>query len=517
MKKVSVLTGIIFTLVFASVLSGHELINRNRFTRLHRKNSQVPQRMFYQGGRSGEWIYPDYFWLTGGGEDNIDDLLDINVYPIAKMLPEFSFFVDSFDDWIFKPWDGWATSTVTCGDYHFTCTHDTAGRLTEYAVKNDCKVDITYNDKGDIATMDWYSMDGSTSRWDDIMKDVFRYNSVDQWTELLSTDIDPTTGDTLDCDKSEITYDAQGNLIENVYSYFDEASGTYKPMGKAVLKYNALNQIIEETTLYWDETSGTWVDEAISSKYSYDQNGFLNMATFLGNDSAFYAYNASGKIAEVISFLWNDPQGIWEGDYKETATYNAQGNLSEWNGYAWDKTNSVWVPEDKWILTYHANGNLNEVEIGLWDVDSTAYLKSKKHVCTYDAKDNPKRFTTYTYNETTQDWEVDKEYTISFASVNIQKPKTILYNDVNVSYRANNRFFSAKIDGRPLTSDKLQVFDLQGRMLTELKPVLSGGYSVYTWDYSDKTGACLTQKVFLIAIRKGDMVVTQKVTPLLFR
>lgn len=517
MKKVSILFGMIFFLVFAQVLSGHELKNRSRLRRSRIKSSRITQRIFSQKRKAGEWTYPDLWWLTGGSEDNIDDLTEVNTYPVAKVHPNFAMFRSSFDGWLFKPWDGWSKSIVVNGDYRFTCNHDSIGRLTEYFVENGCKVNITYNTKGNVNTMDWYSIDDTTSRWDYLEKMKFSYNANDQWTEVHTAWLDPATSDTLGEEKLSILYDAQGNLIEDIYSYLDETTGNYVPEIKLVYKYNANNQLIEVSAYEWDETSGTWVYCELWSTYSYDQNGNLHISNDFESDSTVYTYDANGNITEIVSFMGGNALITWEPDYKETNTYNANGNLSGWSYYEWDIQNSSWVPFYKWIVRYNANGNLNEILMDAWDVDSNSLIKSDKHVCTYDTDNNPEKYVCYTYDDITQDWEIDEEYTISFEYVNILKPNYFKYNGIGLSYTAGNKIFSAVIDGRPLKGDKLQIYDLQGRRITELKPKLSGGNTVYNWDYTGRTGACLANKVYLIAIRKGDMVVTQRIIPMFFR
>lgn len=517
MKKVTVLFGMIFFLVFAQVLSGHELKNRSRLRRSRIKSSRITQRIFSQKRKTGEWTYPDFWWLTGGGLDNIDDLRDANTFPIAKIHPDYAIFRSSFDGWLFKPWDGWLKSIVTNGDYRFTCNHNSVGKLTEYFVENDCKVNIAYSDKGNVNTMDWYTMEDTTSRWDDLEKMKFSYNANDQLTEINSAWLDPATSDTLGEDKLSISYDAQGNLIEDIYSFFDDVSNNFIPDQKYVYNYNTNNQLIKVDFYYWDETSGTWVDEELSSTFSYDQNGFLHISIDLGSDSTVYTRDAGGKITEVLSFMWDDGLEIWEADYKETQTYNVNGHLSGWSYYEWDDGDSSWIPWDKWAVTYNANGNLGEVLMDAWDVDSNAFIKSDKHVCTYNTDNNPEKYVCYTYDDITQDWEIDEEYTITFEYVNILKPNYFKYNGIGLSYTAGNKIFSAVVDGWPLKNDRLQIYDLQGRMITKLKPELSGGNTVYNWDYTGKTGACLANKVFLIAIRKGDMLVTQRIIPMIFR
>jgi len=517
MKKVTFLFWILFFMVFAQVLSGHELKNRSRLRRSRIRSSKVTQRIFCRERRVGEWTYSDLWWLTSGSEDNIGDLTELNIYPDAKVHPDYAIFRSSFDGWQFKPWDGWLQSIVTNGEYRFTCNHDSAGRLTEYFVENGCKVTITYNAKGNINTMDWYSIDDATSRWDYLEKMKFSYNANDQWTEVHTAWLDPATGDTLGQEKLSVSYDAQGNYIADIYSYLDETTGNYIPEVKLGYEYNANNQLIEVSAYEWDETSGTWVFCELWSTYSYDQNGNLHISNDFESDSTVYTYDANGNITEIVSFMWGEALIIWEPDYKETNTYNANGNLSSWSYYEWDIQNSAWVPFDKWTVSYHANGNLNEILMDVWDVDSNAFIKSDKEVCAYDAKDNPAKYVWYTYDDLSQDWEIDEEYSISFEYVNILKPNYFKQNGVGISYTTVNRIFSAVIDGRPLKNDKLQIYDLQGRIITELKPELSGDKTIYNWDYTGKTDERLANKVFLIAIRKGDVVVTQRIIPMFFR
>jgi len=318
MKCHFLLTTTVALMCIIQGISGHESVKQKRYYRNRIKTERKIPGIFKQQRRVDGWIYTDFYWLTWGSIDYIDDLWDVNTFPVAKIDPDYSMFRLSFDGWLFKSWDGWSKSIVKNGDYRFTCGHDTKGRITEYLVENDCKVTFTYNANGGVHEMVWYTMEDTNSRWDDMEKMTHSYNAKNQLTEIHSAWGDPVTGEIWGESKELYSYDAQGNIVEIIYSWLDEGTNTFIPEQKDGFTYNTNNQLIESSYSEWDETTGNWGNPMFESSYDYDQNGFLALKFSSEEDSTIYSHDANGNLTEAVSFGWEIMSNVWEGEYKET-------------------------------------------------------------------------------------------------------------------------------------------------------------------------------------------------------
>jgi len=216
----------------------------------------------------------------------------------------------------------------------------------------------------EISDIYWYSYDADgylaqemaaywyNGQWDTNWKEVYTYNSANQFTSMIEYDYDK--GQWEENWKSEYTYDNNGYLIKR--EYFDWDNGMWDPYSK------------DDYVNYSDGRVKSEIGQYKSS------------STFQLDDSTYYTYNTSLQLIERRRYDWDNSNAIWEEDYLYDYTYYATGELETRTNYYY--YNSSWDTSYRYHYIYNPQGFLTErVELdwnkGLWQNDY-------KNVYTYD-------------------------------------------------------------------------------------------------------------------------------------
>ncbi len=512
MKHRFFLTSMVVLMCTVPVISGHGRMKHQRHIHNQIQSVRKVPKILNQQRQGEGWTLTDFYWLTWAGIDYIDDLWDINTFPVAKIDPDYAIFKNSFDGWLFKSWDGWSKSIVTGDNYRFSCSHDTKGRITEYLVENDCQVTFTYNANANIHEMVWYTMEDTSSRWDDMEKMTYTYNANNQVEEIHSAWGDPVTGEIWGESKDTYSFNAQGDVIEEIGSWLDEGTNTYLPEYKDSYTYNTGNHLIEHYYCEWDEESGAWDEMELWSSYVYDQNGFLKLKFSSQEDSIAYTHDVNGNLNETTFYFWDDVSETWEAESRETEIYSSNGNLSTYSTFGWNSDSNAWIPNYMGSTVYTADDNLSEILELNWNSDLNVFDSSEKYVCTYDKDKNPEKYIVYAYEGTTGEWEVDAEYTIAFEYGNGIKQTTTtgMKNGINCTVKSGKRSLMVSVSGRPSGKDMLTVYDLQGRAMMQIKPKEFQGNTVYALDYNESNHTKLAKKVYILTVQKGRILFTHR-------
>lgn len=147
----------------------------------------------------------------------------------------------------------------------------------------------------------------------------------------------------------EITYDANGNQILDVFKNTDE-QGVFGLAGKTEYTYNALQLLTEETDYLWDNSMSDFIPES-KDIFTYNSNDYLveemssswstenGTAKWLNHLRVQYTYNSNNQLqTEINSSYFNDK---WSLDAKNELFYNERELLKETQTSGWF---------DEWIL-----------------------------------------------------------------------------------------------------------------------------------------------------------------------
>ena len=123
----------------------------------------------------------------------------------------------------------------------------------------------------------------------------------------IGMDWNSETSQWVNSDKSEYTYDANGNLTVRIYSY-------------------------------WNSGTSQWVNSDLE-EYTYDANGNPTVRIYSGwnsetsqwvnSDKYEYTYDANGNPTVEIYSLWNSETSQWENSDKSEYTYDLSYGLND--------------------------------------------------------------------------------------------------------------------------------------------------------------------------------------------
>lgn len=147
-----------------------------------------------------------------------------------------------------------------------------------------------------------------------------------------------------------------------------------------------------------DTLTNVWTNSFMAIS-SYDANGNLleNMEFYwntywVGSYKVSRSYDSNNHLIEVINYSWNNQQ--WEESYKYTYAYNTNADVTESYNYNWD--GSTWVNASKSVYVYNGNGNLVEQYDYGWYAGN--WEQNYFYSTTYDANENEIVHTTYYYD-----------------------------------------------------------------------------------------------------------------------
>ena len=120
---------------------------------------------------------------------------------------------------------------------------------------------------------------------------------------------------------------------------------TWQNSSKTEYSYDASGNVTEEIYLSWDSTSSQWIPlDKSSYTYNADNKATVVLYEYLGSDSeqyrTNYTYDANGNLILILDQEWNG--SAWVNSYKFDLTYT-NNRLSGGASYTWSGTD--------WIVT----------------------------------------------------------------------------------------------------------------------------------------------------------------------
>ncbi len=238
----------------------------------------------------------------------------------------------------------------------------------------------------------------------------------------IGMDWNSETSQWVNSDKSEYTYDANGNLTVRIYSYWNSGTSQWVNSDLEEYTYDANGNPTVRIYSGWNSETSQWVNSD-KYEYTYDANGnptveiysLWNSETSQWENSDKYedTYDANGNPTVRIYSYWNSETSQWENSDKYENTYDANGNTTVRIYSLWNSETSQWENSDKFEYTYDANGNPTVEIYSYWNSETSQWENSSKSEYTYDANGNPTVEIYSLWNSETSQWEnSDKsEYT----------------------------------------------------------------------------------------------------------
>ncbi len=523
-KSLTVFTTVLILILVHVSYSATPDFGRRLKGRSIRENSRLSQKTHRVGSQSDTWNIYDWCWLIDGSMANIEALLTVNFEEYLSIFYDYDFVTSIFSGYALKnaaKWDNCSNFKVAMSGYNFNSTFDSKGNVTGYNISDNCKYKMTNNSNNlptEWAVEEWDAADGVWWPY----KYNFLYGTNNKLKEfgIIFEENDVW----YNWEKFDLTYTTDDKLKSEIYYKWNFTTQVWDKKTKWEYDYTGDGKISEDITYYWDTVSGDWATHTSRTAYTFNSNGKLkDCIEYIWDEisgewkikdyKTSFTYDNNGNITEDILYKWDTGSETWKeyGD-KYTYTYNSDGNFLEELHSVWDNTSGTWEPgEYKFTYNYNGSGDLTENIDLVWESASNEWVNDYKYEFKYDNDGMPDKCLMYSYNST---WVSDGELDISFNDIipiifnNSQdlKGKNIVTSRVNSS---EIKFF---VKGKPVKNEKMQIFDLQGRLIQELKPRYEKNSALYAWNYTTGTGKSAGNKLFIYIIEKGDVAFSGKIS-----
>ena len=262
--------------------------------------------------------------------------------------------------------------------------------------------------------------DISSLRLDRSIKVIYDENAIQEKTEIafdangnltlyIEYDWDDTTQYIIPKSKSEYTYDANGNQILEISYYWNANTQSFVPNSKYEATYDAKGNFSFYIVYSWDDITQSFVP-SYKSESTYDANDKETSAINYSWDYTTQSYvlagnteiDSNGNETSYINYSWNDKSKSFAPEDKHEYTYDANGNETLYIPYYWDDTTQSFAPFYKRESTYDANGKLTLRTNYSWNTVSKSIAPEDKQESTYDVNGNNILYISYLWNNTTQ-------------------------------------------------------------------------------------------------------------------
>lgn len=485
---------------------------------LKQKHQSGSRKIAGIGNYAGNWSVSNWYWLIEGSADNIEELLEVNTDKYLSVFPDYFFLTKNYNGFVWNQWDNWKNFLVEGSDEYFYTTFDTDGNITEYTIRKQTTYTMTYTSDNlpkEWVTSEWDSLQ---NQWDLPYKYEFGYNTDKTLKEISIYYREETNGEWLAAYHYTYTYDSQKNISEEIYEEWNSETQAWEKGARWTFTYNDNNLLSEDIEYLWDNEAGEWyISEDYESKSTYTYNQKKELTEHIAYywlaqsqewwQSTKYTlvYNSQGSLTEEMTSSWDESAQNWEpSGFKYTFQYNNDNNLAEELSFAWDTLSQNWVSTDeKYTYTYNSAGDLSE-EID-YQLEGSQWVNNYKQMFSYKSgQRQPQKCEFFTFDQQNQTWELDDVFTITFdASIPINKPQQTYHPAYTITYKQNARGISIILPGKSCGREKMQLFDLQGRLLQEFSPLYNNENTIFQWDGTSKSGVTFGQKLILYTITKG--------------
>lgn len=206
---------------------------------------------------------------------------------------------------------------------------------------------------------DWYASYKTTYTYtqsNQLESEIYAtWNATDLWIEMY---------------RDEYEYDEDGLLIELVSSEKYNPHDAWRYTDRIIFEYDSLDQLSYENNYYYQD-NGSWLLNSRKGN-TYDANGNVveelyeswNSINNLWRPSTLFQYtHKDGHETGYYMFTWNYLDLNWKGLYGGTAAYNEYGDISERVDLLWNEMLAEWEMREKIEYDYDFSVDFTNV---LW-------------------------------------------------------------------------------------------------------------------------------------------------------
>ena len=197
------------------------------------------------------------------------------------------------------------------------------------------------------------------------------------------------------------------------------ANGQFLLDWKVAYTYDSSERLTQTLRSVWNDSSNQWL-ASDKSNYTFDADGNqIEHSYCIWNDNQWITswknentYNSDGNTTQLIFYSFDEMMGQIVPNRKHENLYNLDGNQIGYILYIW--TNNQWVASFKWEFSLDLNGV--PTQYLAYDWDGSQFVLSGKCDFSYDTDDNLIQEIGYDWNENTSQWDYDWKNEYSYDS-----------------------------------------------------------------------------------------------------
>jgi len=188
------------------------------------------------------------------------------------------------------------------------------------------KINYSYTQLNEPLVIVTYKWKNNT--WKDTLKEEYIYNNNLLTEKILYVNVNNTWQY---LSKHEFTYDANENLVLEIFYYWDNANWINST--KTEYTYDISNNLI--SSIYYE--------------YLFSWAPITKLE---------YSYDSSNNLITTITYNW---VSNWENYWKTEYSYNSYGDMIQYIRYSWDSQSNSWLQGYKVERTYDNNYTFDDM------------------------------------------------------------------------------------------------------------------------------------------------------------
>lgn len=330
------------------------------------------------------------------------------------------------------------------------------------------------------------------------------------------------------------TYDIHNNVTSNLYQVWDTAVNSFINSSREDMTYDAHNNLLVDLFLDWNGTSwdsssrNIMTYDSHNNKISYTHQDF-NGSGWNDYDQSLWQYNAANFDTLQMDLFYG--VNSWVPYRQYLSERDSNNNITAYIWQSYNTADSTWSSFYQTLYYYINNLQIASVQ-QQWDGTNMVWTNNTQDTHEYDIHGNDTLHTSYTWNSLLVYWQYDQQHAYQYNTDNLVsyhlfretqsgvpldtvQQTFYYYQTLNVAtgvaekenelkaqlfpnpFSADN--LSMKIELANSTSLNIQVFDMQGRMVSGAIRPASGGTNIINLDLSG-----LSNGHYLVQIAEGN-------------
>lgn len=314
---------------------------------------------------------------------------------------------------------------------------------------NDFLNQTSYDNFGNVTINQFSTWDAPNNNWKLLNEYAYTFNN-----NLLITEIhrmfNVSAGMVVNNIKYEMSYDANGNLLEKIKSNWTMSTGMWDLFQKQLYTYSSTNKQLTYEILYWNITGG-WIGFS-KTYYAYNGSGILieqinqnyqvSSSSYVNFSKIQYIINSFDAIKSIYNFSWNEFINTWDSSIWSENNYNIKKQLDTVYKYIYNSGGDVWEKYGKTFYKYTSNGKLTETHIQDWITNNNNFQTKRYEYLSYNSNDSLIWDQVFVYSPTLNSMT---QFTLSTYEYNNFNPIKIResfsdYNSSTLIYNSANRY-----------------------------------------------------------------------------